>query len=151
MKPSDQFHVGFVVDDLATAAAELTELLGYQWCEEIGAPAQVLLPEGEAVLDLLSVYSMSTPRVELVRSVPGTLWQPADSGVHHLGYWSDDVAADSARLVRRGHPLEAQGRRPDGTPYWAFHHSVGGPRIELVTRGLQPLLEPYWTTGRRNG
>ncbi|MFK4105241.1 VOC family protein [Streptomyces sp. NPDC019531] len=151
MKPSDQFHVGIVVDDLAAAAAELTDLFGYQWCEGIGAPARVLLPEGETVLDLLSVYSMSIPRVELVRSVPGTLWQPADSGVHHLGYWSDDVAADSAELAGRGHPLEAQGRRPDGTPYWAFHQTVGGPRIELVTRELQPLLEPYWTTGRRNG
>lgn len=151
MKPTDLFHTGIVVDDLVAAAAELTALFGYQWCEEIGAPVRVRLPEGETVLDLTSVYSMSTPRLELVRSVPGTLWQPADSGVHHLGYWSDDVAADSAELARAGHPLEAEGRRPDGTPYWAFHRGAVGPRVELVTRALQPVLERYWATGRRNG
>ncbi|MEU6352552.1 VOC family protein [Streptomyces sp. NPDC047072] len=151
MKPSDQFHVGIVVYDLAAAAAELSETFGYQWCEEITAPARVGLSEGERVLDLTSVYSMSTPRVELVLAVPGTLWQPADSGVHHLGYWSDDVAADSAELARRGHALEAEGRRPDGTAYWAFHHGGGGPRVELVARALQPALEKFWATGRRNG
>ena len=154
MKPADQFHVGMVVDDLEEASAELSAMFGYQWCEPIGAPARVRLPTGDTVLDLNSTYSMSTPRVELVQSVPGTLWQPADSGVHHLGYWSDDVAADSAELVRRGHAAEALGTRPDGTPYWAFHHSRTGPRIELVSRALQPLLEQYWATGvvrRENG
>ncbi|NEB02794.1 VOC family protein [Streptomyces sp. SID13726] len=151
MKPSDQFHAGIVVDDLAAAAAELTALFGYEWCAEMGGSTRVRLPEGDAVLDLRSVYSKSTPRVELVRSVPGTLWQPADSGVHHLGYWSDDVAADSAELAGRGHELEAQGRRPDGTPYWAFHRAAGGARVELVTRELQPVLERYWATGGRNG
>ncbi|MFG3293840.1 VOC family protein [Streptomyces sp. NPDC048179] len=150
MKASDQFHVGIVVDDIPAAAAELTALFGYQWCAELGAPAQVSLPGGDTVLDLASTYSMSVPRLELVRSVPGTLWQPAaDSGVHHLGYWSDDVAADSAELARRGYATEAVGRRPDGTPYWAFHRGPTGPRVELVTRALQPVLEQYWATGRR--
>ncbi|MGI5460358.1 VOC family protein [Streptomyces sp. CA-249302] len=150
MKSSDQFHVGIVVDDVAAAAAELSAVFGYQWCEEFGGPAQVTLPGGDAVLDLRATYSMSVPRVELVQRVPGTLWEPAaDSGVHHLGYWSDDVAADSAELSRRGHRMEALGKRPDGTPYWAFHRSGTGPRIELVSRALQPLLEQYWETGRR--
>ncbi|MGW4911164.1 VOC family protein [Streptomyces sp. NPDC004270] len=108
------------------------------------------LPGGDTVLDLRSTYSMSLPRLELVRSIPGSLWQPvAGSGVHHLGYWSDDVTADSAELARRGYESEAVGRRPDGTPYWAFHRRTTGPRIELVTRALQPVLERYWTTGRR--
>ncbi|MCI3274326.1 VOC family protein [Streptomyces cylindrosporus] len=150
MKSSDQFHVGLVVVDIAAAAAELSAVFGYQWCEELGAPARVTLPGGDAVLDLRSTYSMSVPRLELVKRVPGTLWEPAaGSGVHHLGYWSDDVAADSAELARRGHEVEALGKRPDGTPYWAFHRSGTGPRIELVARALQPLLEQYWATGKR--
>ena len=151
MKSSDQFHIGIVVHDIAATAARLSAVLGYQWCEELGAPAQVSLPGGaNAVLDLRSAYSMSTPRLELVRSIAGTLWQPAaGSGVHHLGYWSDDVAADSAELTRHGYAVEALGRRPDATPYWAFHSSTTGPRIELVTRTLQPVLERYWATGRK--
>jgi hypothetical protein len=160
VKSSDQFHVGIVVDDIDAAAAELSAVFGYQWAEPLGGPVRVSLPGGggdegegdDVVLDLLSTYSMSTPRLELVRGVPGTLWEPVTgSGVHHLGYWSDDVAADSAELARRGHTVEAVGRRPDGTPYWAFHHSRSGPRVELVTRALQPVLEQYWATGKRPG
>ncbi|MER5531625.1 VOC family protein [Streptomyces sp. NPDC002677] len=150
MKATDQFHVGLVVDDIAAAAAELSALFGHQWCDELGAPVRVSLPGGDTVLELRSTYSMSLPRLELVRSIPGSLWQPAaGSGVHHLGYWSDDVTADSAELARHGYAPEAVGRRPDGTPYWAFHRGTTGPRIELVTRALQPVLERYWTTGRR--
>ncbi|MFD3926956.1 VOC family protein [Streptomyces sp. NPDC058614] len=145
MKAADQFHVGLVVDDLAEASAELSAVLGYRWCEEMGAAVHVTLPTGDTVLDLRSVYSTTTPRVELVRSIPGTLWEPtAGSGVHHLGYWSDDVAADSADLVRHGYEVEAVGTRPDGTPYWAFHRSGTGPRVELVARELQPVLDQFW-------
>ncbi|WP_210588545.1 VOC family protein [Streptomyces sp. GESEQ-35] len=147
MKAADQFHVGLVVDDLSAAAAELSASFGYEWSAEMGAAVRVTLPAGDAVLDLRSVYSTTSPRLELVRSVPGSLWQPADSGVHHLGYWSDDVAADSAELARRGSALEALGKRPDSTPYWAFHRSGTGPRIELVSRELHPVLEQFWTTG----
>ncbi len=30
---------------------------------------------------------------------------------------------------------------------WAYHRSPHGPRIELVSRGLQPGLEQYWSSG----
>ncbi|MEU6372562.1 VOC family protein [Streptomyces sp. NPDC046909] len=143
MKAADQFHIGIVVDDLAAAAAELSAVFGYEWCAEMGAAAQVTLPSGDAVLDLRNLYSTTTPRLELVRSIPGTLWEPGP-GVHHLGYWSDDVAADSAELARYGYETEAIGKRPDGAPYWAFHRSGTGPRVELVSRELQPLLEQFW-------
>jgi hypothetical protein len=36
-------------------------------------------------------HSGSDPRLELLQTVPNTVWTPADSGVHHIGYWSDDV------------------------------------------------------------
>lgn len=145
MKAADQFHIGLVVDDLAAAAAELSAVFGYEWCAETGAEVKVALPAGDTVLDLRNVYSTTTPRLELVRSIPGTLWEPG-SGVHHLGYWSDDVAADSAELARYGYEAEAVGERPDGTPYWAFHRSGNGPLVELVSRELQPVLEQFWVS-----
>lgn len=148
MKASDQFHVGIVVDDIEAAAAELSAVFGYDWCDELGGPTPVRLPDGERVLKLRARYSMSVPRIEIVQSIPGTLWEPAGSGIHHLGFWSDDVAADSSDLVRQGYEVEAVGARPDGTPYWAFHHSPTGPRVELVTRMLQPVMEQYWATGK---
>ena len=145
MRAEDKFHVGIVVDDVESALVELTELFGYEWAPEMGAPTSVRLPTGEAVLDFRAVYSKTTPRLEIVRPIPGTIWVPADSGVHHLGYWSDDVVADSASLEGRGFATEAVGVRPDGTVFWAYHRKPGRPRIEIVTRDLQPVMEEYWS------
>ena len=80
--------------------------------------------------------------MELIRSVAGTPWvAAAGSGIHHAGYWSDDVAADDRLLVARGYAEEAKGVGPDGTAMWSYHRSVGSPRIELVSRQLEAGLE----------
>ena len=148
MKPADQFHVGIVVDDLDAALADLTELFGYQWCSEMSVRTPVTVATGETELDLRFTYSVSTPRVEVIQSIPGTLWVPAaGSHIHHLGYWSDDLAADTVHLAGRGYAAEATGARPDGSPVWAYHKSPHGPRIELVSRQLEPGLEQYWASG----
>lgn len=146
MKADDQFHVGIVVDDLDQACSELTDLFGYEWADVISLPTPVWLPAGETEIDLAFAYSRTTPRLEVIRSIPGTLWEPAaGSGIHHLGYWSDDVAGDIAALERHGHAVEAAGVRPDGNRHWAYLRHGDGPRIELVTRELQPALEGLWS------
>lgn len=148
MKAEDQFHLGIVVDDFEETLARLTALFGYEWCDEIGGPTAVTLPSGETSLELRFAYSTSSPRLEIIRSVPGTVWAPAaDSGIHHVGYWSDDVPADSAELVRQGCELEAAGLGPDGLPYWTYHRGKSGPRVELVSRKVQAGLEGYWASG----
>lgn len=147
MRAEDQFHIGIVVDDLDATLEQLTALFGYEWCAVIGGPTAVSGPDGESEVDLRFAYSRTSPRLEVIRSAPGSLWEPSDSGIHHVGYWSDDVAADSAELVRRGWATEAVGKRPDGTPYWSFHRSPTGPRIELVSRSVQGGMEQYWGSG----
>jgi len=145
VRAADHFHVGIVVDDLQAALAELTDLFGYEWCSLLAVETPVVLGDEEILLGLTFAYSKSTPRIEVIQSIPGTLWVPAaTSGVHHLGYWSDDVAADAERLMKRGYAREATGIRPDGEPVWAYHRSASGPRIELVSRQLQGGLEQYW-------
>jgi hypothetical protein len=149
MKGGDHFHVGIVVDDFEAALDDLSDLFGYDWCPTLSISTPVVLPDGEAMLDLVFTYSRTTPRVEVIQSMPGTLWTPAPaSGIHHLGYWSDDVASDAARLTARGYAAEAAGVRPDGTAVWAYHRSPGGPRIELVSRDIAQGLEQYWTSGQ---
>jgi len=149
VKPADQFHIGIVVDDVASTRSTLSHVFGYEWGEEMGGPISVTLPDGDVVIDLVCMYSMSSPRLELVRAVPGTLWQPAaGSGVHHIGYWSDDVAEDAAALERHGFGREAAGQGPDGNPYWTYHRGATGPRVELVSRMLQPVMEQYFATGK---
>jgi hypothetical protein len=145
VRAEDQFHVGIVVEDFEATRAVLSSVFGYRWCEEIGGPTPVRLPAGEAVLDLRCAYSTTTPRLEIVRRVPGTLWEPAPgSGLHHVGYWSDDVAADAADLERRGYVAEAIREGPDGVPNFAFYRSETGFRVELVSRTIQPSLERIW-------
>lgn len=147
MAAGDQFHVGIVVDDPAATMAELTALFGYEWGEEIGGPVSVRLPSGDTTIQIRAWYSTTTPRLEIVEAIPGTLWSPADSGIHHFGYWVDDVAARSAELEKLGYAAEAIGLRPDGVPYWAYHRSPAGPRLELVSRVVQPTMERYFATG----
>jgi glyoxalase/bleomycin resistance protein/dioxygenase superfamily protein len=149
---ADQFHVGIVVDDLDTALAELTALFGYAWCPPIAVETPVVLPDDEIMLDLEFAYSATEPRVEMIRSTPGTLWMPASgSGIHHVGYWSDDLTADMDQLASQGHAQEARGEGPDGTAMWAYHRSPNGPRIELVSRVIQPGLEQYWASAASAG
>ena len=149
MRAADQFHAGIVVDDFDTTLSALTELFGYEWGEEIRATVPVQLPDGEITIDLGFVYSLNLPRLEIIRSIPGTLWtESPGSSVHHLGYWSDDVEADSARLTEKGYANEAMGCDPDGHPYWSYQRSANGLRIELVSRTIEAALQNYWTTGR---
>jgi hypothetical protein len=146
MRAADQFHIGVVVADLDAALAELTQLFGYEWCDEIRVDQPVRVPSGDMTVEFQFRYSRTTPRLEVIQQQPGTLWMPAaGSGIHHLGYWSDDVAADGAALERAGYAQEAAGRAPDGKPVWAYHRSATGPRIELVSRSLEPLMATMWS------
>ena len=94
------------------------------------------------------VYSGSDPRLELLQTVPGTVWTPADSGVHHIGYWSDDVESDLATLESTGMTVEVKSYNPDGsgTLLWAYAKGPAGPRIELVSRNMEPFIAYWWET-----
>jgi hypothetical protein len=148
---ADQYHVGIISDDPAATMAQLTDLLGCQWADEIGGTITVSLPDGDATIEMRAWYSTTTPRLEVVQSHPGTVWTRADSGLHHFGYWVDDVAATTAELEKRGYAFEAAGKLPDGTPYWAYLSPAGtgpaGPRLEIVSRMIQPMMEHYFATG----
>jgi hypothetical protein len=148
MNGTDLFHIGIVVDDLATALDELGGLFGYEWCPVFAIETPVVLPEGEVMVDLRFAYSKTEPRVELIQARPGTPWVPVvHSGIHHAGYWSEDVAVDGRTLEASGYAEEARGVLPDGTTIWAYYRSQRGLRMELVSRQLQSGLEQYWASG----
>jgi len=147
VKAEDLFHFGMVTDDPGAVRDEWSNLLGYNWGPEVGGPVSVALPSGDAVVTLQCSYSVTTPRIEVVTSVPGTMWQ-ATSGVHHLGYWSDDVDADVADLEREGYTVEATRAAPDGGLFFAFARSRTGLLVELVTRAAEPGLSGCWAAQR---
>jgi hypothetical protein len=146
LSPGDQFHLGIVTADPQGTMVALTEALGYQWGAWVGSVMTVALPGGAKEVELTCVFSVTEPRLELVRAVPDTLWEPvAGAGIHHLGYWSDDVAGDVAALTEHGWEVEATRPFPDGGLFFAFLAGAKGFRIELVNRRIQPSMQVCWT------
>jgi lactoylglutathione lyase len=148
MKAQDLYHTGIVVDDLEATMQWLSELAGYTWTDVVTVDQQAVTPEGEVTIGMKMVYSGAEPRLELLQTVPGTVWTPADSGVHHLGYWSDDVECDLAALESSGMTPEVKSFSPDGsgTLLWAYAKGSTGPRIELVSRNMEPFIAYWWST-----
>lgn len=145
MKPTDLYHAGIVVDDFDEALARFSATHGYRWCEPVAIDQFITTPAGEQTVPMRIVYSVDEPRIEILQSIPGTIWTPADSGIHHLGYWSDDVEADVASLVATGMELEATTPLDDGSPLFAYCHGPGRTRIELVNRVMEPMISEWFS------
>jgi hypothetical protein len=144
MRADDQFHLGVVTADVAGTAARLSALFGYRWGPRIGATLDVALPDGPATVQLRCAYSVTLPRIEVVEAVAGTFWEPASAGIHHVGFWSDDVVADAAELSAHGYRTEATRTLPDGTVHFAFLSRDNAFRIELVNRTAETGLARCW-------
>ena len=148
MKPENLFHTGIVVDDLDETMDWFTKVADYRWTDVVEAEQIGQTPQGEVTIPMRMVFSGSAPRIEILQTVPGTVWVPADSGVHHLGYWSDDLEADLATLEANGLACEVKSYNPDGSGklLWAYTKGPTGPRIELVSRAMEPFIEYWWST-----
>ncbi len=142
MRPANLFYTADVVDDLIAVQQLYTETVGQRWnaITESRCPIETSTGPNSVVLR----WSFSTEdlghRVRLIQSVPGTMWLPADSGLHHHGYWSDDVDADVRALEASGATLEVRSRMPDGRTAWAYCRSPAGIRLEFVDRSQQSIL-----------
>lgn len=148
MRPEDLYHTGIVVEDFEGALAWLTDTAGYRWCEEAAVDQTVWTPGGDESVRIRFAYSMSEPRVEVIEAVAGTVWTPSDSGIHHLGYWSEAIDSDLDRLVALGMEVEVKSVLPDGSSLFAYCRGASGPRLELVSRVLEPMMTTWFTTGR---
>jgi catechol 2,3-dioxygenase-like lactoylglutathione lyase family enzyme len=148
MKPDDLYHTGIVVDDFDATLKWFSAIAGYRWTDVVEVDQVAHTPEGEITVPMRMVYSGSEPRVEVLETVPGTVWKPADSGVHHLGYWSDDVESDLAALESTGMQCEVKSFNPDGsgTLLWAYCKGAAGPRIELVSRAMEPFIKVWFAS-----
>ena len=88
-------------------------MAGYEWTDVVSVDQVAVTPDGEITIPMRMAYSKSDPCVEIFQTVPGTIWVPADSGVHHIGYWSDDVEADVETLETNGWAVEVKSYTPD--------------------------------------
>lgn len=147
----DLYHTGIVVEDFDQALNQLGEYTGHQFTEPMESSVSLRTPTGELTAELLVAYSCGPgPLIEVIKSVPGTPWQSvAGSGLHHLGYWVDDIDAESAALTAAGLPMEAQGLGPDGQVLYVYHYNEGGVRVELVDRAIKSMMDQWTSTPRQ--
>lgn len=146
------YHTGIRVADIEQAMTEMGETLGVTWATVQHNLAQkVWTPEkGSHAAELTYVYSCEGPQhIELLMSPAGSVWHAGDNpGVHHLGVWVDDVAAETQRCVDAGWTIAAAAASPDDG-YGAFTYVVppSGPIIELVWSAIRPRFDSWWAGG----
>ncbi|MCA2318604.1 VOC family protein [Mycobacterium intracellulare] len=147
MKADDLYHCGLVVEDFDAEMAFLTDVVGHRWTQAFEVDQTVELDGRVDTIPLRLAFSLTEPRLELVQAVPNTLWTPSTSGLHHLGYWSDDIDDDIAALRENHFAVEGRGLTPEGETLWAYCKGPIGPRIELVNRVMQPVMESFFAMG----
>jgi catechol 2,3-dioxygenase-like lactoylglutathione lyase family enzyme len=111
------WHIGIAVPDLEKGKKELGEVFGLRWRparvrklvlnDAAGRPSEV---ECHVAFSVGGQFA-----VEVWQAIPGTpLDIPEAGGVHHVGYWVDDLAAEAKRLDALGYPSYAT--TGDATP-----------------------------------
>ena len=71
----------------------------------------------------------------------------AQPGLHHVGLWSDDVAAETERLVAAGWTLRLAQRDPaEGYGVFTYVQPPSGLLVELVS--TVELFERWFAGGR---
>ena len=88
-------------------------------------------------------YSVEQPCLELIEELPGSVWvRNEHSNLHHIGFWSHNLAGDSAALACSGCPMQLCGRAGDDAPVsFAYHRNDLGVRIEIVDSAMRDAME----------
>ena len=140
LRPEDFYHTGVIVPDLDAAMARLSALAGYRWISPVSYTLPFRTTSGTQEVTSTFVYSLQAPHVELIKEVRGTAWTAAPgNSIHHLGYWSDNLAESAKVLEHNGFTLEATAdTAPPDLALFAYYVDAAGTRIEIVDRALFP-------------
>jgi len=150
--PLDGFyHFGLVVSDFDAALEELGTNLGLTWASTQRRTFEVRQPNGIVRADFRVTYSITgPPHYEVIEATPGTIWSESGTGVHHLGFWSDDLVGDSERLSDAGYVWEGTYHNPEtARPFGFTYHRLPttGLRVELVDRGRKAAFDQWMAGG----
>jgi hypothetical protein len=149
------FHVGLIVPDVHEAVERFARLYGWRWAEiQPRRHNYRAFPSGgRRAADVQVTFSLSSPsRIELISHADGSPWTVTDGAtLHHIAWWSDDLAADAERLEARGAVREFHGIDPEtGDEPWRFVYlREGAMRIELLDSGVRPLFEAWFSSSTK--
>lgn len=144
VRPGDLYHLGVVVDDVMTAAHEISEVTGTRWTHPIEFEQWMRFGGIDREIEFVAMYSLDAPHYELIQAIPGTPLGNVtrENAVHHVGYWANDFHADIARLRELGFTEEVLGLDEHLQPWgFAYFLTPGGRRIEIADRSA---FEPTW-------
>ena len=87
--------------------------------------------------------------VELLEGPEGSVWDgTATPGVHHVGVWVDDLAAEADAVLSRGWTCAAAQQSPDdGFGVFAYVVPPSGAIVELVSSAVRPHFDQWWAAG----
>jgi hypothetical protein len=140
MGAAPYYHVGFVVQDIEQATADLSRAIGLTWGE--------ILDFTMHEWDLRLVVSREGPPfIEVLQAPDGSPWDAsAGPRIDHLGVWTEDLERDRRRLVDAGAPLDVDGPAL-GRPFTYHRVESAGARIELVDLVRRPEFVERWAPG----
>ncbi len=143
LRPEDLYHTGIVVPDIDAAMARLSTLAGYRWITPLTYTLPFRTATGTRELTSTIVYSVQNPHIELLKEVPRTPWTAAPgNSVHHLGYFTDNLAETGQMLEHNGFTFEMtaniSGAPGSELALFAYYVDAFGTRIEIVDRALFP-------------
>lgn len=145
------YHTGVRVPSLRTAMDEVGPQLGVTWAEVRERDQAVWTPDrGDHVVPLKYTYSCEGPQhLELLEGEAGSVWDGRTApGVHHIGVWVDDVAAEADEALRNGWTCAASQHSPDdGFGVFAYVVPPTGMIVELVHAAALPHFEQWWADG----
>lgn len=134
------YHVCFVVSDIERAMDDLTRSVGAEW-------SGVLEDSLGEWNYRLAFTRGGPPYIELVQGPEGSPWDSTlGSRCHHLGYWTEDVTASSARLSEAGFAQQFSAC-PLGRPYTYHKVESLGVDLEMMDASRQPRFVASWDPG----
>jgi catechol 2,3-dioxygenase-like lactoylglutathione lyase family enzyme len=142
----DIWHIGIAVPDLEKGQEELGEVFGLRWRPTRVRNLTLTDAAGRThEVECHVAFSVGGPfAVEVWQAIPGTpLDAPEARGVHHIGYWVDDITAEARRLDALGYPSYATAA---GTPL--LNVGPAGTVIELCDlHSDRPSLRDLFPSG----
>lgn len=134
------YHIGLVVPDIDAAMDHLGRTLGLHWAKLQHTDMGVTIDGERVTREISFVYSTDGPPYLELISESGPPWAPHE-GLHHLGFWTDDLPTDLARMLADGYTMAARGRG------FAYLSSPTGTYVELVDTRSRPAFDRWMAGG----
>jgi hypothetical protein len=137
------FHIGIATNDLPRSMEALSAAFGVSWTAPGAGEGSFTSVDGRPHPRPLACVSLDGPiHIDLMQGAAGTLWESDRPRLHHFAYWTDDVAADVARLEGEGWTLELTSPDGEGRPSrFAYLVRADGFRLELIDRAGKAAYE----------